>query len=105
HFTVLAKGMGNCDGEVKTTIDVRPPPTPPPPRASEATVTSVDMTPSPALVRHPVDIAVNGRGTCSFSVDFGDGNSQVETGVLPRTVKHTYVVADYYIVNLRPEST
>jgi len=104
HFTVLAKGMGNCDGEVKTTFDVSPPPTPPPPRASEATVTSVDMTPSPALVRQPVDIAVKGRGTCSFSVDFGDGNSQEETGVLPRTVKHTYAVADNYVVIVRPAS-
>ena len=25
HFTVVAKGMGNCDGEVKTTIDISPP--------------------------------------------------------------------------------
>jgi hypothetical protein len=105
HFTVLAKGMGNCDGQVKTTIDVTPPPPPPPPpppAAPEAMITSVDMTPSPALVRRPVDIAVKGRGTCSFSVDFGDGNSQEEIGALPRTVKHTYAVADTYVVIVNP---
>jgi hypothetical protein len=108
HFTVLAKGMGNCDGEVKTTIDVSPPPPPPtpppppPPAAPEAMITSVDMTPSPALVRRPVDIAVKGRGTCSFSVDFGDGNSQEEAGALPRTVKHTYAVANTYVVIVNP---
>jgi len=60
------------------------------------------MTPSPALVRRPVDFTVKGRGTCSISVDFGDGNSQEETGALPRAVKHTYGVADTYVVIVRP---
>src|SRR5205814_3926909 len=91
--------MGSGDGEVKTTIDVRPAPSPP---AGEATITSVDMTPSPAVVRRPVDIAVKGRGTCSFAIDFGDGNSQEVTGALPRTVKHTYAIADNYVVIVRP---
>jgi hypothetical protein len=104
HFAVVAKGMGNCDGEVKTSIDVRPPPTPAPapPPASDLTITAVDMTPSPAVVRRPVDFAVKGRGTCSVSVDFGDGNSQEVTGALPQTVKHTYAVTDTYVVIVRP---
>ena len=70
--------------------------------APEAVITSVEMTPSPAFVRRPVDIAVKGRGTCSFSVDFGDGNSHEEAGTLPLTVKHTYAVADTYVVIVRP---
>ena len=97
RFTVVSKGMGNCDGEVKTTIDISPPAV-----APEAVITSVEMTPSPAFVRRPVDIAVKGRGTCSFSVDFGDGSSLEETGMLPLTVKHTYGVADTYVVIVRP---
>jgi PKD domain len=102
RFSVLAKGMGNCDGEVKATIDVAGPPAPPPPPASAATITSVDLTPASPVVRRPVDIAVKGLGACSFTVDFGDGNSQEETGTLPRTVRHTYAVADTYVMVVRP---
>jgi hypothetical protein len=57
RFIVVSKGMGNCDGEMKTTIDISPPAVGP-----EAVITSVEMTPSPAFVRRPVDIAVKGRG-------------------------------------------
>ncbi len=102
RFNVLARGMGNCDGEVKTTIVVSPAPTPPSAPAPEAAITSVEMMPTPAIVRRPVEIRVNGRSTCSFSVDFGEGNSQEETGALPRTVKHTYNVAGTYVVIVRP---
>jgi len=99
RFAVLAKGMGNCDGEVKTTLDVKGPPTPP---ARGPAITSVDITPSPPLVRRPVEIAVKGAGPCSFSVDFGDGNSLEKTGALPQIVTHTYTVADSYVVIVRP---
>jgi hypothetical protein len=102
RFNVLARGMGNCDGEARTAIDVSPAPAPPPAPAPEAAITSVEMTPSPAIVRRPVAMAVNGRGTCRFAVEFGEGNSQEETGALPRTVHHTYTVAGTYVVIVRP---
>jgi len=101
RYAVVAKGMGNCDGETRTRIDVTGPPPPP---SGEPTITAVDMTPSPGVVRRPVTIAVNGRGTCAFSVDFGDGNAQDDTGPLPRTVRHTYAVADTYVVVVRPSA-
>jgi len=100
RFTVLAKGMGNCDGEVKTALVVTGPPAPPAP--GPPAITSVDITPSPAAVRRPVEIAVKGAGSCSFSVDFGDGNSSERTGALPQTVTHTYTIADSYVVIVRP---
>jgi PKD repeat protein len=102
QYAVIAKGMGNCDGETRTAIAVKGPASPPP--AGEPAITSVDLTPSPAVIRRPVDVAVKGHGTCAFSVDFGDGNSQDESGPLPRTVKHTYAAADTYVVIVRPSA-
>ena len=103
HFTVVAKGMGNCDGEVKTVIEVKGPATPPPSATREPAITSVEFAPSPAFVRQPVDIVVKGRGACAFAIDFDDGNTHQASGVLPQTVKHTYSVADTYVVIVRSE--
>jgi hypothetical protein len=38
-YAIVARGMGNCDGEATTKVDVTgpPPPPPPPPSASEIT--------------------------------------------------------------------
>jgi len=102
QYAVIARGMGNCDGEARARIDVSGPPPPAP--AGAAAITAVQMTPSPAVMRRPVEIAVKGQGTCTFSVDFGDGNSQDDTGALPRTVKHTYALANDYVVIVRPEA-
>jgi len=106
RFTVVAKGMGNCDGEVRTTLDVKPPPSPPPPPPPpepREKIARVDMTPSPARVRQPVAIVVAGNGPCAFTVDFGDGNTREESGALPRTIRHTYAVPDTYVVIVRPD--
>jgi hypothetical protein len=107
RFKVIAKGMGNCDGEVATTLDVKgpppaPPPAPPAPKPS-AEITNVEMTPSPAVIRQPVEITVSGRGACAFSVDFGDGNTDDESGELPRTIRHTYALARTYVLIVRPQ--
>jgi hypothetical protein len=102
QYLVIAKGMGDCDGDTRRPIDVKPPAAAPPSRAPA--ITSVDMSPSPAVARRPVEIVVNGQGTCAFAVDFGDGNSQEDSGALPRTMQHTYAVADTYLIVVRPSA-
>jgi PKD repeat protein len=103
-YTIVARGMGNCDGEASTKIDVKgpppPPPTPAPPRET-AEITAVTF-PFPAIVRQPASIDVQGVGRCTYVVDFGDGNQQEFRGPLPRRVTHTYAVVETYTVIVTP---
>jgi hypothetical protein len=108
-YAIAARGMGNCDGEVATKVTVTdeiPPPAPPPPAPPPvppaAEITGVTFAPQPGVVRQPVAIAVAGRGTCSFTVNFGDGNKQDLSGSLPRKIAHTYAVPRTYVVTVAP---
>jgi hypothetical protein len=108
-YTITGKGMGNCDGEVTTTVTVTaPPPAPPkapePPQAppSATQITAVEMAPNPGRVGEPITIAVKGRGTCTYEVHFGDGNAQEVTGELPQLFRHTYAKPDSYTVIVKP---
>jgi hypothetical protein len=105
-YTITGKGMGNCDGEVTTTVTVTaPPPAPPkapgaPPSATQ--ITAVEMAPNPGRAGEPITIAVKGRGTCTYEVLFGDGNAQEVTGELPQLFRHTYAKPDNYTVIVKP---
>jgi hypothetical protein len=103
-YTIVARGMGNCDGEATTRVEVTgqaaPPPAPPPPSASE--ITAVTFAPTPGVVRRPVAVNIAGRGTCAFTVDFGDGNQQDFSGALPQRVSHTYALPKTYTVIVAP---
>lgn len=106
-YTITGKGMGNCDGEVTTTLSVAPPPPPPAPPQAPAPpagtqITAVEMAPRPGRVGEPVTIAVKGTGTCTYEVHYGDGNAQEVTGELPQQFRHTYAVADQYTVIVKP---
>lgn len=98
-YTVIARGMGNCDGEARAQVMVTATPANPTPAAD---ITSVTFTPQPGVVRQPVTIDVGGRGSCGFVVDYGDGNQQDFTGTLPRRVTHTYAIANTYTVIVGP---
>ena len=103
-YTVIARGMGNCDGEARAQVKVTGPAPAPNPAPPAAEITAVTFVPRPAVVRQPVTIDVAGRGSCGFVVDYGDGNQQDFTGPLPRRVTHTYPVADTYTVIVGPVS-
>src|SRR6188768_2838309 len=53
NFTVIARGMGNCDGEARTSIVVAapapapPPSAPAPPPAAAAEITALNFAPTP----------------------------------------------------------
>ncbi len=105
RYRVVARGMGNCDGEAAAVVEITappPPPPPPPPAPPVATITAVSFSPAPATVRQPVTIAVEGRGVCAFVVEFGDGNKQDFSGTLPMRVSHTYGAAASYRVIVGP---
>lgn len=106
-YTVIARGMGNCDGEATTTVEVRPAAAPPPndsPSRRGPTITSVEFVPAQAIVRRPVTFVVNGAGPCRFAVDFGDGNSRDLSADLPYRFDHTYAVAGKYTTIVTPSA-
>jgi hypothetical protein len=107
-YAIVARGMGNCDGEATTKVDVKGPaaPAPPPPPAppSASAITGITFTPAPGAIRQPVAINVAGHGACAFTVNFGDGNQQDVSGALPQRVNHTYAVAKTYTVIVAPAS-
>src|SRR5207237_742342 len=79
-YPIVARGMGNCDGEASTRIEITAPPLPPPPPAPpeprSGAIAAMTFTPSPGVARQPVTITINGRGPCAFAVEYGDGNRQ-----------------------------
>ena len=107
-YTVIARGMGNCDGEATTTVEVKPAAAPPPPDPPTGRrgprVTSVEFIPAEGIIRRPVTFVVNGAGPCRFTVDFGDGNSRDLSGDLPYRFDHTYAVAGKYTTIVTPSS-
>src|SRR5262249_13329205 len=99
-YTITAKGMGNCDGEATTRVTVTGSPKPQPSPAAQ--VTELEMLPNPARVREAVTIAIKGSGTCAFTLEFGDGNTQEINAALPQQVRHVYPAAQAYTVIVRP---
>ncbi len=104
-YTITAKGQGNCDGEVTTTLSVAAPPAPPPPPPPPAPgtqISAVEMAPNPVRAGEPVVINVKGAGTCTYEVHYGDGNAQEVTGELPQQFRHVYAKPDNYTVIVKP---
>jgi plastocyanin len=103
-YTIIARGMGNCDGEATTTVQVKPAAAPPPPPAQAGPhITSVEFIPPQGIIRRPVTFVVNGVGPCRFTARFGDGNSRELNADLPYRFDHTYAVAGTYTTIITPE--
>ncbi|MBA3639791.1 MAG: PKD domain-containing protein, partial [Acidobacteria bacterium] len=94
-YTVRARGMGNCDGDVTASIRIDGPPPPPP--AAQPRLTGFTVA-SPAGRGDPVNMRMEGQGSCHVSVAFGDGNTQEFSVQLPHTFTHVYSVARGYNV-------
>ena len=102
RFQIVAQGMGNCDGSATASVEITGPPPPPPPHPPTGRVTAVTFSSTPATVREPVTIAVEGEGSCSYVVEYGDGNKQDFSGSLPARITHTYGAAGTYRVIVGP---
>lgn len=102
-YTVIARGMGNCDGEATTTVQVKPAAAPPPASAPAGPhVTSVEFVPAQGVIRRPVTFVINGVGQCRFTANFGDGNSRELSAELPYRFDHTYAVGGTYTTIITP---
>lgn len=102
NYTITAKGMGNCDGEATTTLTVSAPPEPPPSARPRASITAVEIAPTPARVQQPIAVLTRGTGRCAYEVQYGDGTSELVNGQLPEDTHHTYAKAGRYVVIVRP---
>jgi len=96
-YAIVARGMGNCDGEATARIEVTGQPPPP---TSE--ISGVAFTPKIGVVQQPVAINIAGQGPCAYTISFGDGNQQEMAGALPQRINHTYAVAKSYTVTVAP---
>lgn len=104
-YTIIAQGMGNCDGEAQTTIEVTGKPLDPePPPAPRGIVTGIDAEPQPGRVGQPVRFTITGDGSCALTLAFGDGNTRELRGALPQRVNHVYSVGGRYTVEAMPEA-
>ncbi len=92
-YTVRARGMGNCDGEVTAPVRIEgPEPAPTQPKLTGFSVAS------PGGRGETVNMRMEGQGACSVSVEFGDGNTQEFSVQLPHSFTHVYSVARGYNV-------
>ena len=95
QYRVSARGMGNCDGEAlgQARVDA------PPERPGRAQLTSFTVE-SPGTVTTPISMIMHGRGTCTVSVAYGDGNTQEVQVELPHKFSHVYAVPRSYNVSV-----
>lgn len=92
-YTVRARGMGNCDGDVTASVRIEGPAPP----ATQSKLTGFTVA-SPGGRGEPVNMRMEGQGACNVSVAFGDGNTQEFSVQLPHTFTHVYSVARGYNV-------
>ena len=88
-FTVRAQGMGNCTGEATARMVVKGPP---------ATLTGMKLSETSVAPRTPVEIALEGTGACTVTMNFGDGTTGDVGGTLPSTLRHTYTAQGRYTI-------
>jgi hypothetical protein len=67
----------------------------------EARINRVLISPNPVDAGQPVDITVEGSGTCQYTIEFGDGNDESRSAALPDRLRHVYPAAGNYRVVAR----
>lgn len=95
-YRVIVGPVGSCTGKFTETLQVLP--------RGGASITGVQAAPSPAGAREAVAITVLGSGTCRYTIDFGDGNSEERTKPLPDTLSHVFGAADTYAIRVQAVS-
>ncbi|MEO6213467.1 MAG: hypothetical protein ABIP65_07545 [Vicinamibacterales bacterium] len=93
NYGVTARGMGNCDGDASGSVRIEAPPGP----GARRQLTAFAVT-SPAAMGAPASMTMQGAGSCTVDVAFGDGNTQQVSVELPHTLTHVYAVPRAYNV-------
>jgi len=97
--------MGNCAGQATTQLRVsgpRPPPPAPPaptaPKPAAASIGGVDVSTPDDAGAGMRSIRVSGTGSCAYTLDFGDGNTEGRNATLPDVVRHNYPAQGRYTI-------
>ena len=69
-----------------------------------ARVTRIEFQPATAEEGGGVFVSLIGTGSCTYTLDYGDGNTERRTVELPDRVKHTYPADGEYLVVATPEA-
>ena len=67
-------------------------------------ITRIEFQPASADEGGGVFISLIGSGSCTYTLDYGDGNTERRTADLPDRVKHTYPGDGQYLVVATPEA-
>ena len=73
------------------------------PKISQEAAASLQELPALLLIKSDPDgitVAVDGEGSCSYAIDFGDGNNDSRTATLPDKVQHNYPAAGEYVLTV-----
>jgi hypothetical protein len=94
-YDVLATPEAPCEGVARARLDVQ---------AIRQGIWSVTVEPGTSKDLPEVIVNVEGRGTCTVLIDFGDGKSAKVEGPLPVKVPHTYASTGRYEIYARTEA-
>jgi hypothetical protein len=88
-FTVVATAEPPCEGSVREVFREG---------RARTSIARLVISPNPALPQSRVSFAIEGRGTCTVRVRFGDGAEESVEGALPLRVSHRYARPGRYEV-------
>jgi hypothetical protein len=94
-YDVVATPEAPCEGVARARLDIRP---------LKAGISRLTAEPGAATDAPEVIVHVEGRGTCTVLMDFGDGKTQTLEGPLPAKVNHTYGAPGSYELRATAES-
>jgi plastocyanin len=95
RYAIVVKAQPPCTGTFTEAVQVGRIPAGP-------RITRVTAGPTPAASRQPVNLLVDGSGACSFTIDYGDGNSDSKSMALPASFTHVYSAPGTYTVVVTP---
>jgi PKD domain-containing protein len=67
-------------------------------RAAAARLFGLKIEPYATEAGRPVTVTIDGTGSCSYAIDFGDGNNDSRTVGLPDRIQHNYPAPGEYVV-------
>jgi hypothetical protein len=96
RYVVVAKAQSPCTGNVSEALRVGEAGAPSSGNGREARITGVSVRPRVPVAAQPVRVTIDGLGTCTFTLDYGDGNADSRTMKLPASIRHVYSAPNRY---------
>ena len=93
NYTVIVGPVAPCVGKFTEKFEVVP--------RGGPRLTGLQIRPSPGNAREAVNFTVEGIGTCTYTIDFGDGNNEERAKPLTDRVTHVYPAPGDYRVDVQ----